>query len=106
LFNLIVEITGEKKREKEAKVTTTETFWVPAVNNEGIFGRWAFLEVDAENRNKAMQVIRNFLKSRVSESANCFLHRFQRRPTHPSTGKTGIVPGFRNDLCPARTCGD
>ena len=63
LLHLIVEVTGEKKREKEAKVTTTETLWVPAVNNEGIFGRWAFLEIDADNRNKAMQVIRKFLNS-------------------------------------------
>lgn len=33
----ILEETGEKKKEKEAKV---ETLWVPAVNNEGVFGRW------------------------------------------------------------------
>jgi hypothetical protein len=38
LLHLIVEVTGEKKKEKAAKVTTTETLWVPAVNNEGIFG--------------------------------------------------------------------
>jgi type III restriction enzyme len=61
LLHLIVEITGEKKREKEAKVTTAQTLWVPAVNNEGVFGRWSFLEIDAESRNKAMLVIRKFL---------------------------------------------
>ncbi|MBO0696899.1 MAG: hypothetical protein J2P46_00760 [Zavarzinella sp.] len=32
----ILEETGEKKKEKEAKV---ETLWVPAVNNEGAFAR-------------------------------------------------------------------
>jgi type III restriction enzyme len=62
LLHLIVEVTGEKKREKEAKVTTAKTLWVPAVNNEGAFGRWAFLEIDADNRNKAIQTIRKFLK--------------------------------------------
>ena len=28
-----------------AKVRTVRTQWVPAVNNHGGFGRWAFVEV-------------------------------------------------------------
>ncbi|MEX2288105.1 MAG: DEAD/DEAH box helicase family protein [Planctomycetaceae bacterium] len=61
LLNLIVEVTGEKKKDKAAKVATARTLWVPAVNNHGGFGRWAFIEVadpwDAEN------LIRAFLAS-------------------------------------------
>ena len=53
LLNLIVEVTGEKKKDKEAKVSTARTLWVPAVNNHGGFGRWAFIEItdpwDAQN---------------------------------------------------------
>lgn len=45
LLNLIVEVSGWKKKDKEAKVSTTRTLWVPAVNNHGGFGRWAFLEI-------------------------------------------------------------
>lgn len=45
LLNLIVEVTGEKKKDKAAKVATVRTLWVPAINNHGIFGRWAFIEV-------------------------------------------------------------
>ena len=45
LLNLILECTGQKKKDKEAKVTTTQTLWVPAVNNHGGFGRWEFLEI-------------------------------------------------------------
>jgi type III restriction enzyme len=52
-LNLIVEVTGAKDRDKEAKVATATTLWVPAVNNAGTWGRWAFLEVadpwDAEH---------------------------------------------------------
>ncbi len=52
-LNLIVEVTGEKKKDKAAKVATARTLWVPAVNNHGGFGRWAFVEIadpwDAEN---------------------------------------------------------
>jgi len=46
LLNLIVEVTGEKKKDKAAKVATARTLWVPAVNNHGGFGRWAFIEID------------------------------------------------------------
>jgi hypothetical protein len=44
-LNLIVEVTGEARKDKAAKVTTARTLWVPAVNNHGGFGRWAFVEV-------------------------------------------------------------
>jgi type III restriction enzyme len=44
-LNLIVEVTGEKKKDKEAKAATARALWVPAVNNHGGFGRWAFVEV-------------------------------------------------------------
>jgi type III restriction enzyme len=44
-LNLIIEVSGEKKKEKAAKVMTARMLWVPAVNNHGAFGRWAFLEV-------------------------------------------------------------
>lgn len=45
-LNLIVEVTGEKDKDKAAKVSTARNLWVPAVNNHGGFGRWAFLEID------------------------------------------------------------
>ena len=44
-LNLVIEVTGEMKPEKEAKVSTAQRLWVPAVNNHGGLGRWAFLEV-------------------------------------------------------------
>jgi type III restriction enzyme len=46
LLNLLIEVTGEKKKDKAAKVATARTLWVPAINNHGGFGRWAFLEID------------------------------------------------------------
>jgi type III restriction enzyme len=46
LLNLIIEVTGEKKKDKAAKVATARTLWIPAVNNHGGLGRWAFLEID------------------------------------------------------------
>jgi type III restriction enzyme len=50
---LVIEVTGEKKKEKAAKVDTARRLWVPALNNDGRFGRWFFVEVvdpwDAEH---------------------------------------------------------
>jgi len=44
-INMILEVTGEKKPDKEAKVSTVRNLWVPAINNDGRFGKWAFLEL-------------------------------------------------------------
>ncbi len=45
VVNLVIEVTGRRFAEKEVKVATARALWVPAVNNHGGFGRWAFLEV-------------------------------------------------------------
>lgn len=45
LLNLIVEVSGEAKKDKARKVETAETLWIPAVNNHGGFGRWGFVQV-------------------------------------------------------------
>ena len=53
LLNLLIEVTGENKKDKAAKVATARTLWVPAVNSHGGFGRWDFVEIadpwDAKN---------------------------------------------------------
>ena len=57
-LNLLVEVTGERKKDKAAKVSAARNLWVPAVNNHGGFGRWAFLEIadpwDARNTIRAV----------------------------------------------------
>jgi type III restriction enzyme len=45
LLNLIIEVSGENKKDKAAKVSTAQTLWIPAINNHGGFGRWAFIEI-------------------------------------------------------------
>ncbi len=45
LLTLVLEVTGEAKKEKQVKVATAEHLWTVAVNNWGGLGRWAFLEV-------------------------------------------------------------
>ena len=67
-LNLIVEVSGEKRKDKAAKVDTAKALWVPAVNNHGGFGKWDFIEIsdpwDAKN------LIRVFLDNvRTQEGA-------------------------------------
>jgi type III restriction enzyme len=58
LLNLIIEVSGEARKDKAAKVATARTLWVPAVNNHGGLGRWGFIEItdpwDAKNTIRAM----------------------------------------------------
>lgn len=60
-INLIIEVTGENKKDKAAKVSTASTLWVPAVNNHGGLGRWAFLDI--RDPWDAQSAIRNYLQS-------------------------------------------
>lgn len=62
LLNLIVEVSGPPLPAKAAKTATIQNLWVPAVNNAGQFGRWAFVEV--KDSDSAMQTVREFLQAR------------------------------------------
>jgi type III restriction enzyme len=44
-LKLVVEVTGERRDAKEAKVATASALWVPAVNALGTMGRWYCIEV-------------------------------------------------------------
>jgi len=43
-LHLIVEIKGYRREDAKDKKSTMETYWVPGVNNNGQYGRWAFAE--------------------------------------------------------------
>ena len=53
-LQLVLEVTGQRRGDKEAKVAAARNLWVPAINNHGGYGRWAFLEItdpwDAKRR--------------------------------------------------------
>ena len=56
-LNLIVEVSGNPDPKKPAKTATARDLWLPAVNNDGRFGRWEFIEIsdpwDAQNTIRA-----------------------------------------------------
>jgi len=43
-LNLVVEIKGYRREDAKDKKLTMENYWIPGVNNDGRFGRWAFAE--------------------------------------------------------------
>lgn len=45
VINLIIEVSSYPEEMKSIKVETAKNFWVPAINNHGGFGHWAFVEV-------------------------------------------------------------
>jgi type III restriction enzyme len=45
LLRLVVEIKGYRGEDAKEKKSTMETYWVPAVNHSGEYGRWAFAEL-------------------------------------------------------------
>jgi len=44
-LHLVVEIKGYRREDAKEKRSTMDTYWIPAVNNLGTFGRWAFAEL-------------------------------------------------------------
>ena len=44
LLHLIVEIKGYRREDAKEKKAAMDTYWVPGVNNHGLYGRWAFAE--------------------------------------------------------------
>jgi len=44
-LNLIIEVSGELRKDKKAKVETARNLWIPAVNGHGGFGEWHFIEI-------------------------------------------------------------
>ena len=45
LLHVIVEVSGEPRKDKAAKVAAARNLWIPAINNCGEFGQWAFIEI-------------------------------------------------------------
>jgi type III restriction enzyme len=44
-LNLVIEVSGEQRDDKDAKVRTARDLWVPGVNALESFGEWSFIEI-------------------------------------------------------------
>jgi type III restriction enzyme len=66
-LHLVLEVSGHKDPAKVQRVATARELWVPAVNADGSFGRWAFLELP--DPWSAKTELRAFLASRPERAA-------------------------------------
>ena len=75
LLRLIVEIKGYRLEDAKEKKATTETYWVPGVNNLGSYGRWAFAEftevyqIQSDFEAKVESEFNNMIASVTAEQA-------------------------------------
>ncbi|RZU77623.1 type III restriction enzyme [Micromonospora kangleipakensis] len=51
---VIVEVSGERRADKAAKTAAARNLWVPAVNNDGRYGTWSFLEITDPSNARTM----------------------------------------------------
>ena len=61
LLRLVVEIKGYRKGDAQAKADTMNNRWIPAVNHDGRWGRWAFVEI-CDIQQKAREQLAQFTK--------------------------------------------
>ncbi|XDZ66458.1 hypothetical protein AB8880_03430 [Alphaproteobacteria bacterium LSUCC0684] len=62
LLNLIVEIKGQRDDQDRVKADTAIRQWVPAVNNDGRWGRWDFVEIT--NMHEAREILSDIATGR------------------------------------------
>lgn len=66
LLTLIIETSGRPLEQKQAKVDTAKTIFVPAVNALGTYGRWDFLKLSKQGIFK--NDLKKFLHARKSDT--------------------------------------
>jgi type III restriction enzyme len=68
LLHLIVEIKGYRREDAKEKKSTMDTYWIPGVNNNGQYGRWAFAEftdvyeIEVDFKEKVEQQFKQMIK--------------------------------------------
>ena len=69
LLRVVVEVKGYRREDAKEKKATMETYWVPAVNHLGSYGRWVFAELTDVYRME--RDFENQVESAFRELLNC-----------------------------------
>jgi type III restriction enzyme len=69
VVNVILEVSGEPLPDKKVKAETARDRWVPAVNNSGLWGTWAFAEVQ-KNPYEEPGDVAAIIRSKVKDAKN------------------------------------
>ena len=85
-LHLIVEVKGLRGEDAKVKKETTETYWVPAVNRLGDFGRWAFVEL------KDVYDMRADLDAKLADFSRLVAPLLSRRGAEAAKANAGGAP--------------
>ena len=72
-LQLVVEIKGYRREDAKTKKESMDTYWIPGVNYEGAYGRWAFAEfrdvylMQAEFEAKIESEFNSMIESAIAE---------------------------------------
>ena len=94
LLHLVVEIKGYRREDAKEKKATMDTYWVPAVNNLGTLGRWAFAELTE------MYQIESDFEAKVAEAFDEMIERAAAWP--PVSGVRGESAAHDGEERPRR----
>jgi type III restriction enzyme len=75
----VVEIKGYRREDAKEKKSTMDTYWVPAVNHLGTFGRWAFAELT-----EVYQIESNF-DAKVEGAFDAMINHAAAAPAPPTS---------------------
>jgi type III restriction enzyme len=70
-LHLVVEIKGYRREDAKEKKATMENYWVPGVNNNGQYGRWAFAEftevyrIQADFKEKVQEEFNKMIEANI-----------------------------------------
>jgi type III restriction enzyme len=81
-LNLILEVSGENRKDKAIKTATTRDLWIPAVNNHGQWGQWAFEEI-TDPWDNAAETIRKKVAADVAQALSLQSRASARRKPNP-----------------------
>ena len=62
----MLEVKGQKDDKARVKADTARVKWVPSINNDGRFGRWAYIEITDGSPN-VRRILRDIANGRIAE---------------------------------------
>jgi type III restriction enzyme len=99
LLHLIVEIKGYRREDAKEKKATMDTYWVPGVNNNGQYGRWAFAEftdayqIQSDFAAKVESEFNEMIESATAPASNRSASPPNRDASLPSRDREGAISG-------------
>ena len=91
-LHLVVEIKGYRGEDVKEKKETMETYWIPGVNNLGIYGRWAFAEFTE------VYEIQSDFEARVEKAFSEMIHNVVTEPEQWANEPMSVIRDLQDHI--------